>query len=310
MGHYKKHSKIRSNDIGDESEYESDGETTYYPEKRLGTGTYAHARLFKSRSNKPQLRKEVVVLKSVKEKEDLEEATNKHTFFHTLYTNNQSHLFNTKDGYRLVLPYIPYVSYEKLAIDNPKFQRILFYSAVEALNDCHQKGMIVVDLKADNIYYDSVYQKSYLIDGGLSTHINTPIDRLVFQKANQTTVEKLQTKYEHIPPECWSVAPNSSLATVEMDIYSLGVLMIDVLNDIDPALKPLIDACLDKNPKNRPTLKQLDISLKSLNQDYLHQTSSHDDLGTLTISEHKEVRNENSFLDDHSLNPQPAYRHT
>ncbi len=117
-------------------------------------------------------------------------------------------------------------------------------------------------MKADNIYFDAATKKSYLIDGGLSAPANTPIDPLAFQKVNKATVEQYKIDYEHIPPECWSVRPIPVMATREMDVYSLGVLMNDVFDETDENLSALIEDCLAKDPKKRPTLEQLKNRLK------------------------------------------------
>ncbi|MFT4059783.1 MAG: protein kinase family protein [Legionella sp.] len=267
MPHYKtKKNKIRtssrdSEDSGYDSGYESDGGTKYSPVKNLGSkGDYAQARLFQSRSNKA-----VAVLNPVVTPGDIEEARVKRRFFQTVYPEKQSYLFNIEKGmdYRLVVPYIPHIPYKELIIDNPKLQKILFGSAVNALKDCHDKGIIVLDLKSDNIYYDSSTQKSYLIDGGLSVPTGTGIEPLAFQKSNQDIVEqhKKDYNYKHISPECWSVDPNIVLATPQMDIYALGVLMSDLLKNPDSEIQSLIDSCLENDPKKRPTLVDLIVSL-------------------------------------------------
>ncbi|CAM2802328.1 protein kinase [Legionella steigerwaltii] len=259
MARYKINTKKTSEDSGYESGYESDGETEYSPVKPLGKGGYAQARLFKSLSNKL-----VAVLNPVSTPGDIEEATVKHRFFKTIYSDKQSHLFRMGTDYRLVVPYIQFVPYEKLIIDTPELQKKLFQSAIQALKDCHDKKMIVLDLKTDNIYYDSSTQKSYLIDGGLSVPTGTTIDPLAFQKSNQEIVEKYKEEYWHIPPECWSVAPTAVLATPQMDIYCLGVLMHDLLENPSSEIQSLIDSCLEKDPKKRPTLMELKNSLDAL----------------------------------------------
>lgn len=263
MARYKtKISKTKKDpeDSGYESGYESDGETEYSPVKTLGKGGYAQARLFKSISNKT-----VAVLNPVTIPGDIVEATVKYRFFKTVYSDQQSHLFPMGTDYRLVVPHIQFVPYEQLIIDTPELQKTLFLSAVQALKDCHDKGIIVLDLKTDNIYYDSKTEKSYLIDGGLSVPVGTIIDPLAFQKASKEIVEKYKEEYSHIPPECWSVDPVPVLATPEMDIYCLGVLMKDLLENPSSEIKTLIESCLVKDPQKRPTLSKLITSLGSIN---------------------------------------------
>ncbi|KTD44413.1 protein kinase domain-containing protein [Legionella parisiensis] len=261
MARYKTKIKKNSEDSGYESGYESDGETEYSPIKTLGEGGYAKVRLFKSISNKA-----VAVLNPVTIPGDMGEATVKHRFFKTVYSDKQSHLFPMGGDYRLVVPYIQFEPYEKLIIETPELQKTLFHSAIQALKDCHDKGITVLDLKSDNIYYDSSTQKSYLIDGGLSVPTGTTIDPLAFQKSNQETVESYKEEYWHIPPECWSVKPTAVLATPQMDIYCLGVLMYDLFEDPSPEIKSLIDSCLEKDPKKRPTLEELKNSLDAIDE--------------------------------------------
>jgi len=247
-----------SEDSGYDSGYESDGGTEYSPVKALGKGAYAQARLFQSVSKKT-----VAVLNPVSALGDIGEARVKRRFFQTVYPEKQSHLFNIGKGkdYRLVVPYIPHVPYEKLVIDTPEFQKILFGSAVQTLKDSHDKGIIVLDLKSDNIYYDSSTQKSHLIDGGLSVPKGTGIDPSAFQKSSQDIVENYKKEFNHIPPECWSVIPNIVLATPQMDIYALGILMSDLLKNPNSEIQSLIDSCLENDPQKRPTLENLISSL-------------------------------------------------
>ncbi len=256
MLRYRTHSKTDSGD-GYDSEYESDTGTIYHPVKPIGQGHYAQARLFKSITNQA-----IAVLNPNKIPGDIGEAKIKQRFFRVVYPEKQSPLFIMKNDYRLVLPYISYVPYEKLSINTPEFQKILFRSAALALKDCHDKGIVVVDLKSDNIYYDAETEKSYLIDGGLSTPMRSPIDPLAFQKSSKQQVDDYKREYSHIPPECWSVAPNKVVATPAMDVYCLGILMQDLLTIPDQSIQLLIDSCLKNDPKERPTLFSLISSLE------------------------------------------------
>lgn len=263
MPHYRVKTRQNSEDSEDDSGYnsgyESDGGTEYSPVRPLGQGHYAQARLFESDSKKA-----ITVLNSAEERGDLEEARIKHRFFQTVYPDKSSHLFDMGRDYRLVVPYIPYVPYKKLQIDTPELQKTLFYSACQALKDCHDKGMIVLDLKTDSIYYDASTKKSYLIDGGLSAVTGACIDPSAFQKRSQEIVDEYRKEYWHIPPECWSVRPTAVLATPQMDIHGLGVLMFDLLRNPSSEIKALIDSCLEEDPEKRPTLDGLIISLESI----------------------------------------------
>lgn len=251
-------------DSGYDSSYESDGGTEYAPKDELGEGRYARTRLFESKTNK-----NVAVLNPIEIPADLGEARIKHHFFETIYsdTDNQSAFFAVaKDDYRLIVPYIKGTPYEALSgelkLDSPEAQKQLFQSAIRALAKVHQRNMIIVDLKADNILYDKLTAESYFIDGGSSSQMGTAIDPQTYQLENQEAVAENQKKYNYIPPECWSVQPQPVLATKAMDIFCLGVLMLDSIESPAKEIQALIDRCLSRDPQKRPTLEQLSIALE------------------------------------------------
>ena len=254
-----KHSVDSACNSGYDSGYESDGGTEYSPVTHLGAGEYAKARLFKATSNKT-----VAVLNPVDVPGDLDEARIKHRFFQTIYPTQRSHLFIIETDYRLVVPYIEYVSYQKLTVDTPELQKTIFLSAIEALKYAHDKNIIVLDLKIDNIYYDSSTKKSYLIDGGFSVLTGEPIDPAVFQKPSKKIVEECKKDYTQIAPECWSITPIAVLATPKMDVYCLGRLMKRTIDNPISEIQSLIDSCLEQDPEKRPTLVALINSLKSI----------------------------------------------
>lgn len=263
MAQYKTKQHIENpiDESGYESGYESDGGTEYTPVDSLGEGRFAKARLFKSKNNKA-----VTVLNPLNIPGDFVEAKVKHRFFTTIYPDKQSHLFILGKDYRLVVPYVDYTPYEKLSIDTVAFQVVLFQSAIQALKECHDKGIIVLDLKLDNVYYDSSTQKTYFIDGGFSILAGAPLDPFVFQKTTQESVEQFKHDYAQIPPESWSIEPNAVFATPQMDIYGLGVLMLDLFDNLSPEIHALIQHCLEFDPKQRPTLDELMSALEAIKQ--------------------------------------------
>ncbi|WP_454785496.1 protein kinase domain-containing protein [Legionella sp. WA2024007413] len=253
-----KNYKFHDDDTSEESCYESDGETKYYPQKNIGSGTYARARKFQSTDGQRSL----AVLKPV-DKDDIDfiEAYNKYTFFKTLYPKQNNALIERDDTYRLVLPYIVGVPYEKLHLTNERQQIKLFLSAIEALKDCHNKGYIVLDLKADNIHFDKNSGKSYLLDGGISVKKGMPLNPDIF--CVTTNEERIlnKKKYTQIAPECWSQKPIT--AQKSMDVYALGAMMQSILKpSVD--LNRLIQLCLVHQPEHRPTLRTLEKHLRQL----------------------------------------------
>ncbi|MCE0722575.1 MULTISPECIES: protein kinase family protein [Legionella] len=253
-----KHYKFQDDNNSEESCYESEGETEYYPEKNIGSGTYANARKFQSADGQ---RARAVLKPKDQDDIDFKEVYNKYNFFKTLYPRQNIALIEQEDTYRLVLPYIVGIPYEKLSFMNKSQQIKLFISAIAALKDCHNKGYIVLDLKADNIHYDMSSGKSYLLDGGISVKENKPLDPDIFLVGtNEERISK-KMKYPQIAPECWSHTP--TLAKKSMDVYALGSMMQSVLKP-SPDIKRLIQLCLDPKPEQRPTLDILENQLQKL----------------------------------------------
>jgi serine/threonine protein kinase len=250
---------------GYQSGYESDGGTKYLPVKRLGKGKYAEARLFKDLSGKA-----VAVLNPVKKPADVEEARVKYRFFETIYPHMRPYLCILEEDYRLVVPYIDHIPYQKFRVskDAPCLQKLVFKSASQAIKDCHDKGMIMIDLKGDNIYFDRKTGNSYLIDGGLSAPPGEKIDALAFQGSSDESLEECRINSYHIAPECWSLSPVSVVATFKMDLYSLGVLMKSVLQEPSSEIQLLLNRCLDKDPEKRPPVEELIADLEVVDNSY------------------------------------------
>ncbi|KTD02931.1 protein kinase domain-containing protein [Fluoribacter gormanii] len=261
-----KNYKFHDDDNFEESCYESEGETLYYPEKNIGSGTYAKARKFQSADGHRSL----AVLKP-KDKDDIDfiEVYNKYKFFKTLYPKQSIELIEREDTYRLVLPYIVGVPYEKLHLTNKRQQIKLFISAIEALKDCHNKGYIVLDLKADNIHYDMSSGKSYLLDGGISVKKDMLLDPNIFVVKTKEELISKKKKYTQIAPECWSQTPIS--AQKSMDVYALGSMMQSILEP-SADINRLIQLCLAPKPEHRPTLHTLEKHLRHL---LLHPGNQH-----------------------------------
>ena len=188
-------------------------------------------------------------------------------------------LLEKKQTYRLILPLIPGETYQKLFFSNSAFtlnqlqQITLFKETVKALADCHQKGYIVVDLSKSNILYDFASQRSYLIDGGLSSKKSKYIEPELFQMDSEEEVDENRSKpnLAHFAPECWSVFKVPAASS--MDVYSLGILMRDILDEPYPEIKNLIQQCIRKNPEDRPTLDNIENILNELLKEKLQRSN-------------------------------------
>lgn len=248
-------------DSGNESDYQSEGETIYFPEKILGEGKFSRAVLFESKESGSR----VIEYPRPDDDVDFQDAQAKYAFFKALYPDQDVQLFQFEDTYRLVLPLIPGRSYDDYAaVKTLKQQTKIFLAAVKSLQDCHHKGYVVIDLKADNIFYDSKSQQSYLIDGGLSALEGALINDM-FCVSNENA--KLYRKqYKFYAPECFSIS--RMRAAKSMDIYSLGFMIADLWeNKLHPQLASLTQACVAQDPTIRPTLESLEASLTQILQE-------------------------------------------
>ncbi len=195
------------------------------------------------------------------------EAINKHQFFKALYPLQAVSLqiFSNAKGpstYRLVLPKITGVPYAYLHLKTKQYQQLIFASCLHALDSLHQKGYVYVDLKEDNIIFNSNTNMSSLIDGGEARKQGEQLSSGTFVQENAALVaeNRAHPDFVHIAPECWDTVRVP--AKTSMDIYSLGSMLRRLFKPIDPQLKPLLDLCLNYEPEKRPTLLYL--------QDQLH----------------------------------------
>ena len=248
---------------GYDSGYESDGETSYQRDRDIGEGNYSKARLFKSKNDKT-----VVSLTPKNENINFVESQKKFHFFKILYPNDQVAIFinEPKTTYRLVIPEIPGCSFKSLTIQSTEEFINLFIAAIDALMDCHQKGLVVIDLKEDNIHFDEKNKKAFLIDGGLSSEIDEAVYPDIFKKNSLNDVEQARSTYTHLAPECWST--KEIPAATSMDIYTLGHMMerFGKRNNmiLNQRLQKIIQSCTNKNPIVRPDLIELKKDLKQV----------------------------------------------
>jgi serine/threonine protein kinase len=121
------------------------------------------------------------------------EVKNKFKFFSKLYIE-QPELFTfdtnfiDKDNqfledYRMILPLVSGIPYDKVDITDPKTQWSLLQSGVKAIQYSHKnKNLIVIDINKDNIFYNEEIGTSYLIDGGLSAEIGAVVYPEILKK--------------------------------------------------------------------------------------------------------------------------------
>ncbi|WP_028387985.1 protein kinase domain-containing protein [Legionella fairfieldensis] len=271
-----------------DSTYESDDENnkdTYTFRESKGEGSYCIVRLFSSSTNKSR-----VILSPQNKEIDAEEVFHKYWFYRTIYPREKTRLFkikqNTcqlivpemtideknfslmdKESYRLVVPEIFGTLYSELSIRNSNNFIQIYLSAVKALKYAHSRGLIIIDLKEDNIVYNEKSKESFLLDGGFSRKKGELLPSLFFSK-DMSTKYNLIEKFKYFPPECWfrqEIPP--SPASPSMDVYILGVMMsiLQTKNKLsNTEITQLMNACTNQVIEQRPSLDELEVTLTNL----------------------------------------------
>ena len=116
----------------------------------------------------------------------------------------------SSDWYQVLAnePVIPLARIQKLTVD--------MLTALDFLKSCK---IVHLDIKPENIMYDSVTDSSYLADFGLSLHENE-----MLQQADT------RGTFEFMPPE---LQLNSKTVSYEADMWSLGATMFTLLTGSD-----------------------------------------------------------------------------
>jgi len=259
----------------DDSEYESD-EGTYYhaePHERVTwEGTFSSVRQFVPKFFNPS--KAIKSFAVIRPKNTstqagkippLSEALTKEHFFKALYGEtkhgkNNIHLITiAENDYRLITPFFKGITYSCLECISVASEQIqLFLSAIAAVQHCHSKQIIILDLKGENIIY-TLTGESFLIDGGLSLYIGDPF---FLRDLTIADIINCRKKSPHVAPEYFSLSER--IAATAMDIYSLGHMMKKVLKNPIPLIDDLTSRCMTFNPETRPTLDELKTTLEDM----------------------------------------------
>lgn len=271
MGTY----KPRDNDAG--SEYaDNDGDIFTIEENSITyaspkCGSYDKMRPLIS-ANKPKL----AVLDAIsiecdnlQESQSYIQARRKYDFFKTIYPESTVELFEFATQYKLIQPFIEGDDLDN-AVRNltfaPTSEKLEFLlSVTNAIADAHNKGFCIIDIKSDNLIYNSVTKKTNLIDGGLAVNTGEYLSD-IFKCDYLTHITENRTQYFHIAPECWSTKNVS--ATTAMDVYSIGAIFSQLQLALNFShYEPFIDIterCLNPNYNQRPTMTELNDQLLSL----------------------------------------------
>ncbi|OCH85915.1 Pkinase-domain-containing protein [Obba rivulosa] len=114
------------------------------------------------------------------------------------------------------------IAKNRVFLGNDELVKKVFVQVLDAVHYCHQQGVFHRDLKPDNILCNKDGSEVYLADFGLAT------DR------KRSVRHGCGTAF-YISPECvgkhYEYAPYS---TVHSDIWSLGVILINMIADCNP----------------------------------------------------------------------------
>lgn len=269
--------KYKNEEAGYNSGYESDDGNVYNDtpnQSYLGKGASAYARKFENTDKS----KQIVVLAAINElyedsekpkKEEnkgiIQEFRKKKEILSKLNPHEKIELFedNKKYKHRLRMELIKGQTYDKFD-KKPTATELakIIFTAIQTLKACHKKGIVIIDLKVDNIFYDEKTSRSHLIDGGLSEYKNAEINPKIFKKTNKSEVKQSRENSSHIAPECFDT--KEVKAQPSMDIYSLGDMLENMLDGyviIDKDLSLMAEECQKGDPKKRPSLQALEIEL-------------------------------------------------
>ena len=127
---------------------------------------------------------------------------------------------------------------------------------VSAIEEIHSHDIVHRDLKPGNVLYSE--NKWKLADFGISKNLARLISQKTFQQAG--------TPGYAAPEQFQGVTAHSSA-----DIYSFGKMLVFLLTgqtDIDRVpysnWRDLINRCVDSDPDNRPTIKQVQAEIQEI----------------------------------------------
>lgn len=255
LGDYYNNSDIEEDD-------DEGNSVRYHFYKKSGQGAYANARVFID----PNENHKLIVLDPIDGAVSYEIKA-KIAFFKRRYGKKNVFLIEFNEDYRAGLPYIEGIAFNELAINSYEQLIKIFLSATAEIKECHNRGIIYLDLKEDNFIYDKQSNQSFLIDGGLFADEGKPVCPQIFQKKSIELVHNAleNRSFLHLAPECWSTGPIPAHSS--MDVYSFGRLMETMCIRYDYEtleLEELIDSCITINPEERISLKTLENRLTIL----------------------------------------------
>lgn len=146
---------------------------------------------------------------------------------------------------------------KKKKFDKPCWLAIL-KDVIRAVGHVHKSGLLHNDLKSNNVVLESrtgtIQWNPVVIDFGKARFIANPKPLMRLSASAQ---EEYRKRYPHIAKE---IVQGSDQQSVLSDIYSLGKILLDVLDLLPTATAHSLRAAksaTDDDPQKRPTLDEL-----------------------------------------------------
>jgi len=95
--------------------------------------------------------------------------------------------------------------------------RLMFYQIVDIIHRCHKRGVVHLDIKPENIMYDTAKGQIIIVDFGFAE---------TFQHSNPVSISKRSGSVEYCAPEIYFDAKYDGQCS---DVWSLGVLLYVLL---------------------------------------------------------------------------------
>jgi serine/threonine protein kinase len=138
----------------------------------------------------------------------------------------------------------------------------ILYDILKALNFCHSQGIIHNDIKLENIVLNNTTGKAKLCDFGSASYIDDP--PIIAGTQEYFSPEVIRDKYYNIKSDSWTFGMLVYELLTGFYPFGQNNYLFDILNNepdysgLKMVDKDLITKLLEKDPKKRITLKEVE----------------------------------------------------